>query len=358
MTLLPRLCHKIGKMMSGTSGVVSGQVDYSNIPLIFLKETSLFGDRKPTKPEWVTHSELYMALSDRIKSSHITGLQRVGGLWRIYVDNLQDKVKLMAEGVNLRVKTLTVLNTNPQRLDGEDTLRIRVKNIPSSADDGMITRGLTLRGADVINVIREKLRINGKLTNCETGDRLITVKASSLKEPLPSFVVFDLFKACVFHAGQKTGTQPDKTCSKCLKTGHKFFECENDWVCRKCELPGHRQVDCPAFESCAVTDKTVPESAANSETDSYSDEKRTPARPKTKSQRARSVNLNPKIGRSASRPKSLQQTISNFISMTSADANVKDTPNKHNRGRQSVRSPPTPVEVLHEKTTNSKHPRK
>ena len=72
-----------------------------------------------------------MALSDRIKSSHIARLQRVGGLSIVYVD----KVKLMAEGVNLRCKTLTVFNTNPQRMDGEGTLRIRLKNIPLSTDD-------------------------------------------------------------------------------------------------------------------------------------------------------------------------------------------------------------------------------
>ena len=47
------------------------------------------------------------------KNSHITGLQRIGGLRRIYVDNLEDKVKRMAEGVNLRCKTLTLFNTNP-----------------------------------------------------------------------------------------------------------------------------------------------------------------------------------------------------------------------------------------------------
>lgn len=236
-------------------GHVSGHVDQADVPLVFLKESSLFGDRKPTKSEWLTHTELYMALSDRIDSSHITGLQRVRGLWRIYIDNLNDKVKLMAEGVNLRGKVLPVLNTNPQRPDGEGTVRVRVKNIPLSADDGMITRGLTLRGVDVINVMREKLRINGKLTNCETGDRLVSVKASSLKEPLPNFMVFGLFKARVLHTGQKIGSPPDKKCSKCLQSGHRLSECENDLVCRKCKMSGHKEIDCPTI------DKTNPETS-------------------------------------------------------------------------------------------------
>ena len=89
------------------SGTVSGQ---AAIPLVFLRESSLFGDRKM---RWLSHTELYMALSDRINSSHIKGLQRVRGLWRIYVDNLDNKVILMAEGVHLRGRNTPVLNTNP-----------------------------------------------------------------------------------------------------------------------------------------------------------------------------------------------------------------------------------------------------
>lgn len=53
----------------------------------------------------------------------------------------------MAEGVPLRGKTIPVLNTNPQRPDGENIIKVRVKNIPLSADDGVITRVFTLKGA-------------------------------------------------------------------------------------------------------------------------------------------------------------------------------------------------------------------
>ena len=52
--------------------------------------------------DWCSYSQwsgVGMALSDRIKSSHSTGLYRIDGLWRIYVDNLEDKVTLMAKVV-------------------------------------------------------------------------------------------------------------------------------------------------------------------------------------------------------------------------------------------------------------------
>ena len=153
----------------------------NGIPLVFMREVELFGTRKPDRSEWISHSELYKAISLRINPPHIKGLQRIGAMWRIYIDNLEDKVKLLAEGVPLRGKTIRVLNTNPGRLDSEITTRVRVKNIPLSVDDGLITRSLTLRNIEIIKLFHEKLRIDDKLTNCETGDRIIIVKTSSLK---------------------------------------------------------------------------------------------------------------------------------------------------------------------------------
>ena len=82
------------------SSSVAGQNGQANavIPLVFMTETALFGDRLPSKREWLSHVELFTAISKRIDSSHITGLQRVSGLWRIYIDNLQDEVSLMEQG--------------------------------------------------------------------------------------------------------------------------------------------------------------------------------------------------------------------------------------------------------------------
>jgi len=80
---------------------------------------------------------------------------------------------------------LKLLGTNPGRPDGEHTVRIRVKNIPLSVDDGLITRTLILKELDVVSEMREKRRVNGRLTNCETGDRLIVVKASTVTSSLP-----------------------------------------------------------------------------------------------------------------------------------------------------------------------------
>lgn len=377
-------------MSEGKSDTVIGQADNSdssdskNIPLVFMRESALFGDRKPIKSEWVNHSELYSAISNRIESNHITGLQRVRGLWRIYLDNLQDKVTLIEEGIPMRGKIVPVLNTNPQRLDGEDTIRVRVKNIPLSADDGIISRVLTLKGIDIISISREKLRINGKLTNCETGDRLVVVKSTSMKDPLPAFMVFGIFSARVLHAGQTTGNRIDIKCTKCLQGGHRYNQCENDWVCRLCNTSGHKQSDCPSQDTNG-TDNTdnidnthsmdTGGAGKESDSDTNSDEEYeettsvkgsspppTPStkvkpytkdRPSTKDKSSTkdnpTTNLKPE-----ERPKT-QLSMDKFISGSSETGT--DTPIRK-RGNAPERSPPTPVEVLHEKTAKQTKSRK
>lgn len=204
-----------------------------------------------------------MALSDVIEASHITDLQRVNGMWRIYVDNLDDKVTLLKEGVRLRGKNITLLRTNPDRLDGENTLSIRVKNVPLSVDDEVITRTLVLKGIDVISCIRERLRIHEKLTNCETGDRLYTVKRISLKEPLPKYMIFGKFGGRVIHFGQDTRDSATDKCTKCLETGHRFSTCPNEIKCQACLKTGHKKGECVLNATPVDTPKQTDTSTSN-----------------------------------------------------------------------------------------------
>ena len=134
----------MNNQVSELAGTPNGEIQ-NGAPIVFFRENSIFGDRKPSKSEWLTHVELYESLSKTTETSHITGLQRVRGMWRIYIDNLLDKVSLISTGVCIRGKSYPILATNPNRLDGENTLMIRVKDVPLSADDGTITRPLVLR---------------------------------------------------------------------------------------------------------------------------------------------------------------------------------------------------------------------
>ena len=57
------------------------------------------------------------------------------------MDNTEDRITLIVEGLNLRGKRVplhTQNSRNPQRFR-PDTIRIKVKNIPLSADDAKFT---------------------------------------------------------------------------------------------------------------------------------------------------------------------------------------------------------------------------
>ena len=47
----------------------------------------------------VKHEEFYKNIGTVINPAHITWVQRVNVLWRIYLDNFDDKVALITQGV-------------------------------------------------------------------------------------------------------------------------------------------------------------------------------------------------------------------------------------------------------------------
>jgi len=242
---------------------------------------------------------------------------------------------------------------------------VRVKNIPLSVDDDQITRVFTLKGIDVISVYREKLRINGKLTNCATGDRIFSVKTLTLKEPLPYFMEFGQFKGRVIHQGQtndKSTRNDSVKCSKCLEEGHRFSQCENDWRCRACNETGHKEADCKRQEIpsedpelCDSSHEESDSGADESSDDLHStgetevedhEEPRGPADVVTKEP------VRPAEGRKKVKAKKgIQSTLTSFV--TKGDGMI-NTPDKGRRAPATSRSPPTPSEQLHDNSKKVK----
>ena len=112
---------------------------------IFLVDQDVFGSTKLARTHWLTNVEIYKAVGSNFPDECIKGIQRIRDMLRIYMDNTEDKITLIVEGLNLRGRCVplhTQNPRNPQRFR-PDTTHINVKNIPLSADDGQIHRTLT-----------------------------------------------------------------------------------------------------------------------------------------------------------------------------------------------------------------------
>ncbi|CAG2199845.1 unnamed protein product [Mytilus edulis] len=178
--------------------------DIEEVKPVFILESDLFGSNKPSRDQFLTHLELYKIIDATVcPASHLRGLQRVRGMWRIYLDSETDRESLIISGISIRNKLIQVYTRNPRITQNEypEFIKVRVKNIPCSAEDGQIERCLEFNG-------------------CK-------------------------YKALVLHQGQDNHTgHYEISCNKCLQKGHKYAQCPNDWVCRQCHKEGHRQAEC------------------------------------------------------------------------------------------------------------------
>ncbi|CAG2223299.1 unnamed protein product [Mytilus edulis] len=151
---------------------------------VFVQEIDVFGsltDRVTTKTLYLTNVEMYQTLGYSVEARSIIGLQRIRGLWRIYLDCESARDHLICKGVEIRGKQINIYSRNPRVTTHEniDTVRFRVKDVPLSADDGQILRALEERNCVIMNHFRERLS-----------------------------------------------------------------NCPNDWVCKSCGKEGHKQIDC------------------------------------------------------------------------------------------------------------------
>ena len=106
---------------------------------------------------------------------------------------------------------------------------------------------------------REQLRVDGRLTGCETGDKIIISK--TLTSPMLKTVKIGRYNAYISHQGQpqQTSNRSEVVCHKCLEPGHFIFNYENEWKCRRCKQAGHKQIDCPHAIGGIIFDEEMPQ---------------------------------------------------------------------------------------------------
>ena len=190
----------------------------------------------------MTNQEMYKCLLRSVNGREIKGIQRIGGLWRLYLENQSTRIALITQGLNVRNANVAIYDSNPFINDNaENTLRLLIRDIPLSVHPSLITEELEKAKFKVVGPVTfQRLRVDGLLTDCLTGNRFVHIQPPS--KPVPREMSFGLFKAKIFHFGQDNSSTV--TCSRCLSQGHHRSKCSNSIVCRRCKLPGHIQLDC------------------------------------------------------------------------------------------------------------------
>ncbi|CAG2204069.1 unnamed protein product [Mytilus edulis] len=222
--------------------------DMVSVKPVFIQETDVFGsisDGETLKKLYLTHPEMYKAVGEVVPERTITGLQRIRGLWRIYLDDEAERDILISKCLKLRGKSIWIYSRNPRVTVHENVtdIRIRVKDVPLSADDGQIIREMEKHGCLILSSMRERLRYNNKVTNCLTGDRIIICEGP-LTEHIPRSIFIGKYRATIIYRDQPKNNPQNMKCSKCLQEGHQTRDCTNDWVCRSCGEEGHKQNAC------------------------------------------------------------------------------------------------------------------
>ena len=112
---------------------------------------------------------------------------------------------------------------------------------------------------DIMHMYREQLRVDGRLTGCETGDRIIISK--TLTSPMLKAVNIGRFNAYISHQGQpqQTSNRSEVVYHKCLEPGHFIFNCENECKCRRCKQAGHKQIYCSHAMGGTIFDEEMPQ---------------------------------------------------------------------------------------------------
>ncbi|CAG2210951.1 unnamed protein product [Mytilus edulis] len=377
---------------------------------IFLLEEDVFGNNLVSsngQRYFLTHHEVYHAINEQVPVKSLSGLQRVRGIWRIYFDNEMDKKDLLSKGVTIRRISVTLYTRNPKITfrEQEDTIRVRVKNIPLSADDNQIIRTLetSVSKCEVLSCYRERLRIDNKITNCKNGDRILICK--TFEQPLPKTMQVGKYWANINHYGQPHTTRPSTKCSKCLDEGHTARECPNGWKCKKCGQFGHKQFECTEnmnSDSEVNDDGDEMNNTFNKENHDDDDDdddesnddctgennqsleegnSQNITKPSMSIEESKKTDNNPEQSQSILETQSVlskkqqgqtpknnkntghKESITRYLSTKGRDQdstnNINDTPKQlRNKNPNVEKSPVTPTENLHDATRDAKKPKK
>ncbi|CAC5404412.1 unnamed protein product [Mytilus coruscus] len=184
--------------------------------------------------------------------------------------------------------------------------------------------------------------------------------SNTLDKPIPRNLPIGKYIGIIFRSGQpefenRNNNSEERICRKCLQPGHMLFQCPNDWACKICKESGHKMIDCQKhFQDKDENNQQLEQNGNESGDDNVQEESVELTKTPTKSPPSK-TSENRKGGSKKHANKLGQQktNLGNSGSIDKTQTSMKRfvrTPHRRTVNAGD-RTPPTPTEALHEKTT-------
>ena len=175
------------------------------IPAVFVVASALQNLGDP-----VYGLEIVRAIQDTGKLEDIICCQKSQGIWRITTKTKSDRAKLLLSGITIRGHAITVLGSSPRLVNGMETIRLNIGNVPYEPPDTDVQAALDILGLKFGSSIQYEFYKDEKKnpTKVKTGRRWVPIVKPS--QPLPEWIkVADKYRAYLQYNRKDThGTDP------------------------------------------------------------------------------------------------------------------------------------------------------
>ena len=174
---------------------------------LFVKHSSL----TPPSSGFIKGIDICYALEKVSGSDTVDGVQRIGGLYRIYLNNQKAREDLLINGLDFNGCNVSLLAHNPFSVSdtGKPTTKIVIGGVPLSVADSEIERVLLEQGVAMkSNLKLETYRDEeGKWTRFKTGRRFVYCEIPTLN--IQPTIQIGLWRASIYYKEQIRPERPD-----------------------------------------------------------------------------------------------------------------------------------------------------
>ena len=164
------------------------------------------------------------------KLDDVICVQKSQGLWRINLKTKTDRANLLLRGLTIRGHSISVLSKSPRLVNGMQTIRLNIGNVPFEIPDHEVKAALEILGLTFGSQIQYEFYKDeeDEPTNVKTGRRYVSIATPS--QPLPEWVkVADKYRAYLQYNRKKVhGTDKKDSDPKANHLGSDINDSESD----------------------------------------------------------------------------------------------------------------------------------